>query len=105
MRINSNWTNSNRINQNWLCINLNYFLLYEGSLQKYRQTDVWKWARLSVLKQNWRNTKNKNILNWLTAVIHKNKRDAAGNSKKVVNPCSMPFAIQLTFHTDFSTTD
>jgi len=32
--------------------------------------------------------KNKNILNSLAAVIHKNKCNAAGNSEKVVHPCS-----------------
>jgi len=31
--------------------------------------------------------KNENILNSLTAEIHKNKRHAAGNSEKVVPPC------------------
>jgi len=30
----------------------------------------------------------KNILNSLEAAIHENKRNAAGNSEKVVHPCS-----------------
>jgi len=31
--------------------------------------------------------KNKNILNSEAAVIHENKRNAAGNSERVVHPC------------------
>jgi len=57
--------------------------MYEDTYQKNEQTDVWKQARLSVWKQNRSNAKN--ILNWLAAVIHTNKRNAAGNSEKVVH--------------------
>jgi len=32
--------------------------------------------------------KHKNILKSLAAIIHKNKRNAAGNSETIVHPCS-----------------
>jgi len=51
------------------------------------QTDAWRKARLCVWKQNKSNLKKtKNIMNYLADVIHKIKRNAAGNSEKVVHP-------------------
>jgi len=44
----------------------------------------WKDIQTDVCKQNRSNAKNENILSSLAAVSHKNKFNAAGNSKKVV---------------------
>jgi len=48
---------------------------------------MWKQARLSVWKQNrsTANEKNEKIWKVLAAVIHKNKRNVAGISEKVLH--------------------
>ena len=67
------------------CSNKNSLSSARGYLAK-RQSNGRVGARLTVWKQNKSNSKNKCISNSLAAVIHKNKRNAAINRKKLCTP-------------------
>jgi len=74
--------------------------LFEHTEYKNGQTDVQ--ASLHVWKQNRSGPKNKNILNSLASVSHKNKLNAANSSENVEHPCSNQLFLILT-HASFST--
>jgi len=54
--------------------------------RKMAKQTCWKQARLSVWKQNRSNTNNKNILNSLVAIIHKNKCNTPAMVKRLWRP-------------------
>jgi len=73
--------------------------VYDDTYYNDGQIGVWKQARLSVWKPNRCSAKNKNILKSLVAVIHKNKRSAAGNSQNVVHPWANHMPRQIVVST------
>jgi len=64
-------------------MNKNSLSTVRGYLVKKRPTDVWK-LRSARGGRTEAMQKCKNTLNLLAVVIHKNKRNAAGNSEKIL---------------------